>query len=214
MQIARRKSIRVWISSSRNCVWRDHCQNKLEGSSVLQKVQKVFISAFSSCFSKEKVSGKVWRQKQSPLPSGGDVAGEVQQSAWLQFGLQTAHLNQYLHFHTPHWPTFTSILVQPGTKPKDLVAHGSFPLPPTPPQNVLSNAESAKGAEPSENPLLPEQIHAIHRGTARSVPTWCLMKWREVGGTSAAAAAYTVTVLEVNRGLQSQVCHSCSCQHC
>lgn len=33
-------------------------------------------------------------------------------------------------------------------------------------------------------------------------------KWREVGGTCAAAAAYTVTVLGVNRGLQSlQVCH-------
>lgn len=113
-------------------MWRDHCQNKLEGSCALQRVQKVFISAFSSYFYKEKVTRILWWQKQSPLPLGGDLAGQVQQSAWLQFGLQTAHLNQHLHFHTLHWPTFTLMLMQPGIEPKDLVAYRNFPFFPLP----------------------------------------------------------------------------------
>lgn len=194
------------------CV-KEPLSDTLESSSVLQKVQKVFLSLlFPRVSTRRKALGNCGGTSRDP--SLWEEAWQVQQSAWVQFGRQTAHLNQHLHFHTSHWPTFTSILMQPSTEPKDLVAYGNFPFP-TPP-NVLSNAESAKGAEPRENPLLPEQIHAIHLGTAWSIPTWCLMKWREVGGTSnaAAAAAYTVTALGVSRGLQSQVCHSGTCQQC
>lgn len=145
-QIAHCKSNCVWISSSRNCIWRDHCQNKLEGSSALQRVQQVFISAFSSFFYKEKVTGKLWRQKQSFFPLGRHLAVQVQQSAWLQFGLQTAHLNQHLRFHTLHSPTLTFILMQPGTEPMEIFWF-------FPPLNVLRNAESTEGTELRENPL-------------------------------------------------------------
>lgn len=93
---------------------------------MLQRLQKVFTSASSSCFSKEQVLEKTVEEEAetSSFRQKENLPGQIQQSIQLQFGLQyrqMTQLNEHLHLST-----FTFILMQPGTETNSLVAYGNF----------------------------------------------------------------------------------------
>lgn len=190
-QIAHRKSICVWISSCRSCVQRNHCPNKLEGSSVLQKVQKVFNLCFFLLFLQGESHWETVEAGAEPPPFGrwfGRRGAAVCLTAVWSANCTPEPTFTLSH---SHWPTFTSILMQPGTEPKDPVALGNFPFP-TPHKCF-------------------EQCRVSKRGWTKGNPTASRTDTCSTSGDSTICPQ--VMPYEVKGGGRNQCC-CCSCLHC